>query len=124
MSVRLLIVDDEPAHQALMARAITTLRPDASVACATNVAQALALLSSAPTPLAAIVDLQLGQESGLPILSACQAVNVPAIAVSTSTLSVDVQACLAHGARCFVQKEGPLQSFAQRLEDALRKVLP
>ncbi|MEX2011060.1 MAG: response regulator transcription factor [Chloroflexota bacterium] len=116
--IRLAIVDDHPlvgqGVAALLAR-----EPDLEiVGLATSLAEAAALLESAAPPDVLLLDVKLGEESGLDLLSRVRSSSTAVIVLTAYDYGPYLAAAHRLGAAGFVVKTAPLGT----LVDAIRRV--
>ena len=107
----ILVVDDHPAHRTLLIRALRKEFSDFELLQAGSVNEASILLAhdSARIKLA-LIDLNLGAESGLELLGKQPGLTCPKIIISTSALEEDSIRSYAAGADCFLNKSAdPLE---------------
>lgn len=118
LRIRLAIVDDHP----LVGQGIASLlarEPDLEiVGLATSLAEAAALLESAAPPDVLLLDVKLGEESGLDLLSRVRSSSTAVIVLTAYDYGPYLAAAHRLGAAGFVVKTAPLGT----LVDAIRRV--
>lgn len=122
---RILLIDDEPAHRMLSRRALLAQAADADIVEAGS-------LSAARTAIApfkctglslAIVDLNLGEESGLTLVNELRPVfgdGLIIIVLSTSDLLEDQHRSYRAGINCYLLKSTDIATFQSELQAAVR----
>ncbi|MDA3963157.1 MAG: response regulator [Planctomycetota bacterium] len=117
----ILVVDDDPAQLAILARVLAHARPEWSITAGQADAAWLAALAADPRTVCVGVDLvlldhRLGSVSALDLLPAFAERAVPVVVMTGSLGSVDSAACCAAGAVAVVAKPYGLAEAAQVLD--------
>ena len=121
-----LIVDDDPAHLLLTKRVVQGILPSIEIMSFAKGAEArLWLRKHVDHPIAlALVDLNLGDESGLLMVHEMRDLrsreSVPLLSLSTSDLVTDIQAAYAAGADIYLTKSLHDAEFKASLSAAVR----
>ena len=133
-SFRILVVEDDPASQALVRRGLLREFPACEITMACDGERALSLLlppdgAVAPcSPDLLLLDLNVPCLDGRKILDRVRAdqrtADLPVVIVSTSTHPKDVEDCRALGANAYVQKPGSVAEFFAELGVQIRLCLP
>lgn len=127
MKGSVLLVDDDPAHRYMTARALRSALPQLAVIEAENSAAAARALAGANVVVLAVIDYKLDHESGVDVLAALRRIHpmeeVPVVMVSTSDLPRHVEASYQAGANCFIVKGVDPARYAADLTSAVRFLL-
>lgn len=120
MRARLLVVDDHPVLRDCLAQFLGT-EPDLEVSWTAGSAAEASNICSTSAPDLAIVDLLLGNESGLDLIGRMHGARprMPIMALTMRDSWEVAQEAFARGARGFVTKGAPVN----RLVEAIREVL-
>ncbi len=131
MTKQLLILDDDAAHRMLIRRALTSLLPGFLVHECRSIPELNQLCKSDSfAPDLALIDLDLGGESGIDALKILRALNRPPtphmVILSTSALPAEVAASHAAGAAFHLTKPADLSGLCTLLKTTLQalKLLP
>jgi CheY-like chemotaxis protein len=123
--LKILLIEDDPAHLLMTRRALRELGPAASVSSASSLGEAAALLSKESLGFnLLLVDLNLNNECGLDVFKILRAAprlsGVPVLILSTSPTLEDMQRSYAAGANCYLIKLDDLAQFQRDLLAAIR----
>ena len=120
----LLLVDDEPAHRLIIRRGLGIPTKSIILHEAETLEMARMLLASCETLDAVLVDLRLGQDSGIDLVKDLRQSkkwrDTPVLVLSTSQLSSEIEAAYAAGASCFLVKSAEPAEFQTCVQQALR----
>jgi CheY-like chemotaxis protein len=127
-AVKILVLDDEPAHLLITVRALKRLpSPSTQILQARNEQEALRLTEAHADVSVFVVDLNLAGQSGLSFVSKlrgmCSFAKSPIIAVSTSGLESDVEDSYAAGATLFLRKDNDPSVFQSQIIQAVSALL-
>lgn len=121
MTIRILLIEDNPDHALLVETALEALTPAPELRLIDDGQQALELIQSIPSPLPDLVllDLKLPKVDGLEVLRAIRAAArwqaVPVMVLTTSNRPADVEACVANGANVYLSKITDLSGLSERI---------
>jgi DNA-binding NarL/FixJ family response regulator len=117
----LLLLDDDPGHRLLISRSLKRAFPDLRLVTAGTLVEARGALGSGPVRIA-LIDINLGHESGLALVSEIRQSHPETfcIVLSTSMLPLDYLSAYAMGADSFVVKSSQQEEFQRDLQSALK----
>lgn len=119
---RVMLVEDEPADQALIRSAFQRIGSDASLDVVPNVSVAIAKLEEGDLPVLVIVDLGLPGETGLELVEWIRRSDrtgaVPVVVLSGSTDRTVIRSAYDAGANAYLVKPGSLEEF----DDVVRRL--
>lgn len=114
-SLRLLVVDDNPADREFITEAVAEYGHGFDLVLATNIAEAELAAAKDPPAELALVDLFLGRENGLDLV---RRLRIPVIILSTTDDPIEREVALAAGARAFLVKPVQFEGYRDLLEKA------
>ncbi|MBT5709902.1 response regulator [Candidatus Poribacteria bacterium] len=118
---KVLHMDDDPDHQALV-RAALSHYGDYDVVCAGDGLEGLAM-ARAEDPDVILMDLMMPELDGLSVMARMQADNdlrgIPVVFLTARALHTDIERGMAAGARAYVTKPFDALRLAERLADIL-----
>ncbi|MFI6133827.1 response regulator [Micromonospora sp. NPDC051141] len=129
-SLRLLVVEDDPADVALIENAIAAQNLPTDLHVVSDGEEAMAFLhrrgvhADAPRPDLIMLDLNMPRVDGREVLTAVKADNqlkpIPVVVFTTSTVDVDVLASYSAHANAYVTKPLDLHTFERVVSDIHR----
>lgn len=123
---RVLVVEDDPDHARLTARALEAAEPDVEVDHAATAGEAVQAVLGDPgqRPDLVLLDLDLGPDSGIDVLERLRARPagrlVPVVVLTTSTDPGDRRASYRQGANGFVVRPTDHRALEERIEATAR----
>jgi CheY-like chemotaxis protein len=120
--IKVIIIDDEPAHRLLIEKTVERAYPEAELLCGQTISDGKTFLTGSKIDLL-IVDLRLAHESGIELLIfAKNELTKPpkVVVVTTSELERDKNNALSNGADNFLTKS---EGFTQHLQDVVTRLL-
>ena len=126
-----LIVDDDAAHRTLLKRALCKAEHRCTIIELQSLAAARQFLFADERDgselLLAIIDLNLGDGSGVSLLAEIRRspkfASLPIIVLSTSSLPSDIKTCYDSGADCYLTKSENIDRFGRDVVQAVTKLL-
>ena len=120
--MKVLMVDDHALFRDGLRLLLASIRPDAILFEANTVVDALSVLVKHPDLTSCLLDLNLGQERGLPVLKRIKLESpcVPVIIVSGSDDPSTVRACIQAGAMSYIPKRLTSEKFLCALQCVLK----
>jgi DNA-binding NarL/FixJ family response regulator len=121
-ALNILLVDDHALFRAGLRILLRQQAPEARIVEAATIPEALLELEAAAAMHLCLLDLSLGENSGLEVLTTLReaAPDTAIIIVSGTTDPAMIHRCLAEGAMSFVPKTMPPQTLAAALRQVLR----
>ena len=113
-----LLVEDHARTREAIARALER-RGGHNVVGVGSLDEVRSMLTEPPLPDVALVDLNLGLESGMDAIEALKRVDVPAVALTIADDADHVRAALAAGARGYLLKDDSPKRILEALEDVV-----
>ena len=117
-----LLVEDNPADERLVREAFKAVRPDVHLLCASNGAEALALLRRT-RPHLILLDLNLPAVDGREVLEQIKSDrrlrHIPVAVLTSSSIPQDVLAAYRNGANCYLQKPLDVTKLFDRIRDLM-----
>ena len=119
--MKVLIVDDHALFRDGLRLLLTSICPDATLFETGTVADALSVLVKHPDLTLCLLDLNLKQERGLPLLRKIrlEVPDVPVIMISGSDDSETVRACIEAGAMSYIPKSLSSEEFLNAVKHIL-----
>lgn len=119
--MKVLMVDDHALFRDGLRLLLSSIHPDAMLFEADTVVDALSMLAKHPDLTSCLLDLNLGQERGLPVLKRIrlESPDVPVIIVSGSDDPSTVRACMEAGAMSYIPKSLSSEEFLDALKHTL-----
>lgn len=116
------LVEDEPADQALIRSAFQRIGSEAVLDVVPNVSVAIDRLERSPVPVIVIVDLNLPGETGLELVEWMRSNSttsaIPVVVLSGSSERTDIRAAYDAGANAYLVKPQTLEE----VEDVARRI--
>lgn len=117
-----LLVEDEPADQALIRSAFQRIGSEAVLDVVPNVSVGINRLGESPTPVIVIVDLNLPGETGLELVEWMRATPatkaIPAVVLSGSSDRSDIRTAYDAGANAYLVKPQTLEE----IDEVVRRI--
>ncbi|MGQ0602595.1 MAG: response regulator [Anaerolineales bacterium] len=121
MTIRILLIEDNPDHALLVETALEAMTPVPELQLIDDGQQALELIQSTfgSLPDLVLLDLKLPKVDGLEVLRTIRAAArwqaVPVMVLTTSNRPADVEACVANGATAYLSKITDLSRLSERI---------
>lgn len=123
MSKKILLVDDDLDDQMILQSAIQMIEPSHACSFASNGREALEYLETGGPYDLILLDLNMPLMNGFNTLETIKTMvrykNIPAVIISTSTLSQDIERCKRHGASKYIVRPDNFRALLSELQYVL-----